>query len=437
MAPETPGAQHELGALRDRRVPPTGVLPRHLQAWLMVGTALVIVLIILVAGHPQPASTPVARHADEPVPAQPGTVAHYAQQLAQAPYQPNVLPPGGPAIRRGAPAVAPTRPRSVEPLAAEVRSGEPSLFADNVVLSRRPAADRPSPAARAGGAPAGAQTGGAESPRAAAPSTAALAQLEQTLAQLASSAGRAAAPPATSDRGAAAAPDEGRNVEPPLAADPPHRLASDSAADRRTQENPAAGPRLRLLEGSVIETVLVTRMNGTFAGPVTCLVTTPVYSADRQYVLIPAGARVLGASSPVQSWGDSRLAVSFHRLLMPDGHTYSLDTFRGLDQAGEAGVTESVNRHYLEVFGASIAIGGLSGLSQVGTTGGFTATTFGDEYRQAAGTSLASSTSRVLDRYLNVLPTITIREGYRIKVYLTHDFELPAYAPASESGGVR
>ena len=38
--------------------------------------------------------------------------------------------------------------------------------------------------------------------------------------------------------------------------------------------------------------------------------------------------------------------------------------------------------------------------------------TFGDSYRQAAGASLATSTGRVLDRYLNVLPTVTIREGY-------------------------
>ena len=104
------------------------------------------------------------------------------------------------------------------------------------------------------------------------------------------------------------------------------------------QERPADGPRLTVVEGTVIETVLVTRLNGTQAGPVTCLVTTPVYSADRQHVLIPAGARVLGNSSPVQTWGDSRLAVSFHRLLMPDGHTYSLDTFHALDQVGEAGV---------------------------------------------------------------------------------------------------
>ena len=57
----------------------------------------------------------------------------------------------------------------------------------------------------------------------------------------------------------------------------------------------------RLLEGTVIETVLLTRLDGTFAGPVTCLVTAPVYSHDRQSVVVPAGARVLGLSSPMQT----------------------------------------------------------------------------------------------------------------------------------------
>ena len=56
----------------------------------------------------------------------------------------------------------------------------------------------------------------------------------------------------------------------------------DDGATR--DEHPAEGPRLRLLEGTVIETVLLNRLDGTFAGPVTCLVTTPVYSHDRQAV---------------------------------------------------------------------------------------------------------------------------------------------------------
>jgi type IV secretion system protein VirB10 len=191
----------------------------------------------------------------------------------------------------------------------------------------------------------------------------------------------------------------------------------------------------RLLEGTLIETVLVNRLDGTFAGPVICLVTTPVYSHDRQSVVVPAGARVLGSSSPVQSWGDSRLAVSFHRLVMPNGRTHSLDRFKGLNQIGDTGLKDSVNRHYWQVFGASLAIGALSGLGQYGSRASFD-TGFADSYRQSAGSSLAASTGRVLDRYLNVLPTITIREGYRIKVYLTNDLELPIYASVTP-GGIR
>jgi type IV secretory pathway VirB10-like protein len=231
-------------------------------------------------------------------------------------------------------------------------------------------------------------------------------------------------------------------LPPPTGAATPDRTTPDARASAsETMASPketgpirSTDPLQRLTEGTVIETVLINRLNGSFAGPVECLVTTPVYSHDRQRVVIPAGARVLGAAAPVQTWGDSRLAVSFHRLVMPDGRTYSLDRFKGLDQIGETGLKDEVNRHYLQVFGASLAIGALSGLAQYGTTGGFGTTSFADQYRQAAGASLATSTGRVLDRYLNVLPTITIREGYRIKVYLTNDLDLPAFAPEGLGG---
>src|SRR5256885_1658518 len=92
----------------------------------------------------------------------------------------------------------------------------------------------------------------------------------------------------------AAAPD--RAAEPPLAREPPAGTAASVSAkddrDRETprEEHPASGPRQRLLEGTVIEAVLTNRIDGALAGPVNGLVTNPVYSLDRQVVLIPAGA---------------------------------------------------------------------------------------------------------------------------------------------------
>jgi len=66
----------------------------------------------------------------------------------------------------------------------------------------------------------------------------------------------------------------------------------------------------------------------------------------------------------VQALGETRLAVVFHRVLLPDGRTYGLNQFNGLNQVGDAGLRDRVNQHYLSTFGASAAVGLITGLSQ-------------------------------------------------------------------------
>ncbi|HEX2453134.1 MAG TPA: TrbI/VirB10 family protein [Vicinamibacterales bacterium] len=193
-----------------------------------------------------------------------------------------------------------------------------------------------------------------------------------------------------------------------------------------TELNWADGKAYRVFEGSVIETVLTNRLDGTFSGPVNCMVTTPVHSHDGRKVLIPRGSRVLGEVRKVDAWGQQRLAVVFHRLIMPDGYSLDLDRFQGLNQVGETGLVDQINRHYLQIFGVSLAIGAIAGLSQANTRYG-PETTAADVYRQGVADSLSQSSLRILDRYLNVLPTFTIREGHRLKVAITQDLSLPAY----------
>jgi type IV secretion system protein VirB10 len=183
------------------------------------------------------------------------------------------------------------------------------------------------------------------------------------------------------------------------------------------------------LEGTVVDAVLTNRLDGGIAAPLNCLVTNPIYSIDRQHVLIPAGARVLGETKPVQGFGEARLAVAFHRLIMPDGATYPLDDFIGVNQIGDAGLRDRVNQHYWSTFGAAGAVGLISGLAQslsgLGFGGGD-----GDRTLIIAGSAsdaTAQASLQVMNRFLNRLPTITIREGHRVKVYLTGDLELPAY----------
>jgi type IV secretory pathway VirB10-like protein len=199
-----------------------------------------------------------------------------------------------------------------------------------------------------------------------------------------------------------------------------------SPPEKADQSAPAANKRL--VEGTVIEAVLTNRLEGSFSSPANALVTTPVYADERQTVLIPAGARVLGTAAPVQAFGETRLALKFHRLMMPDGAAYNLDQFTGLNERGDAGLKDQVDRHYLQIFGASIALGSLSGLAQFATRSGSNAEYgFPDAFGQGAGGSLAASSGRIMDRFLNVLPSVTIREGHRIRIYLTRDLDLPPY----------
>jgi type IV secretion system protein VirB10 len=138
------------------------------------------------------------------------------------------------------------------------------------------------------------------------------------------------------------------------------------------------------------------------------------------------------------------LAVAFHRLLMPDGSTQRLDQFIGLNQIGDAGLRDQVNQHYWSTFGSAAAVGLISGLAQWLGTAGVSSGTGDKTVIIAGGAADAASQAslQVMSRFLNRLPTVTIREGHRVKVYLTSDLQLPAYQGArervvAERGGIR
>src|SRR5579862_33504 len=208
--------------------------------------------------------------------------------------------------------------------------------------------------------------------------------------------------------------------------------SQDSPAKRSAEVNidSAAGQPYVIYEGLTMDAILMNRLDGDAPGPVKVMVSSPVYSHDHQHVLIPDGTVVLGEARKIGSNGfgqQRRMAVVFHRMIMPDGYSVDLDQFHGLDQIGEEGLKDKVNNHYFEIFGTSIALGVISGASQI-TEGGAALTTSGSQaFTTGAASSVSQSATSVLDRFIQIPPTITIREGHRIKVYFTQDMLLPAY----------
>ena len=230
----------------------------------------------------------------------------------------------------------------------------------------------------------------------------------------------------------------GRQIQPP-AVSPLGPTASDrlpvsdplNPAIVRTPNTPPGWERV--YEGSFLEAVLVNQLNGDFPGPVLASVAVPFYSADRQRIVIPRGARVIGSASAVAGQDQERLAVGFHRLIFPDGRWVSLE-FRGMNQIGEGALKDQVNRHYFSMFASVGAVGIISGLTLRGSNpyaGGM------EGVRAGAGQGLAQGATTILDRFLNRLPTITIRAGHRLRIWLTSDVLVPRpgqTGPASDAG---
>ena len=224
------------------------------------------------------------------------------------------------------------------------------------------------------------------------------------------------------DADSASAPP-GRTV--PGVTGPPVGSAADPAVIR-TADDPHGWERV--YEGSVLSAVLVTQLDGDFTGPVLAQVAIPFYSADRQRILVPRGARLLGAAEAVRHQDQSRLAVGFHRLVWPDGRWVDL-AFHGLSAVGESALADQVDRRYASTFAAAGAVGLLAGLTLQGSdpyAGG------GAGFRAAAGQGFGQSATQVLGRFLNRLPTVTVRAGHRLRVWVTSDFLVPWPEPHPE-----
>jgi type IV secretion system protein VirB10 len=221
------------------------------------------------------------------------------------------------------------------------------------------------------------------------------------------------------------------SLQPPRAPGEPQEAADGYKRPIEADIDSANGQPYLVYEGSVLDTVLMNRLDGDAAGPVKVLVSNPLYSHDHQHVIIPEGTVVLGEAKKIGSAGfgqQRRMAVVFHRLIMPDGYSVDLDQFHGLDQIGEEGLKDKVNNHYFEIFGASIALGLIAGAGEITQGGGTISTSGSQAFTTGTAGSISQSANTILDRFMQIPPTITIREGHRVKIYFTQDMLLPAYS---------
>jgi type IV secretory pathway VirB10-like protein len=407
--------------IQDKAAKPAGLLPKNVQSWLIVGLAVLMVLIMWLTGGKR--STTLSKgttsfgQSAAPVEVNEAKITDLQTRIQQLQREQTVAQsalaqsrsvanPAANSATSGSNASAGSGERAEDVIQAERKKREYlSLFASNVAVTYRknPVGAEPTSA-------------GPESrPSLTAPPSFENPQIMELLKQM--------QPPLSSPMPQiSSVPPTPRSTSLGTA-DPNHDAKQVAHSDAPA----ASGKTFVLFEGTVLESVLVNRLDGAMAGPVECLVTNDVYSHDRQRVLILAGSKVLGETRRVEAFGQARLAVAFHRLIMPDGYSVSLDQFKGLNQIGDAGLRDQVNNHYVRIFGTSLALGIIGAAGEVGTGSVLTQSST-DRLREGFGQSLAQSSQQILDRFLNLLPTITIREGHRVKIYLSGDLALPDYS---------
>jgi type IV secretion system protein TrbI len=415
--------------IKDKAPKPPGLLPKNVQSWVIVGIALLMIVIMWLTGGKKPQATTRSSAASfqPPVPVEVNETKiaelqnriqelqkqQLAAQSALA-QQTHLLGAMGPDQVQAPPGNPPNGGSAASPedeIRAERRKRQYlSLFASNVALSYRKDAFNTATAKVI------------ERP-ADLPQNPDSLQLAQLLREPQALAAMPQVPTNQPNSKSSASPDQATPTDNPS---PDRKETDHPASSNPDSRNSAVGKTYLIFEGTVLETVLINRLDGQFSGPVECLLANDVYSHDRQHLLIPAGTKILGETKKVDTFGQTRLAVIFHRLIMPDGYSTSLDKFKGLDQIGDTGLRDRVNNHYLRIFGTSLAIGALGAVAEAGTGSALTSSS-GDLMRQGFAASTAQSAAQILDRFLNILPTVTIREGHRVKVYLSGDLALPDY----------
>jgi type IV secretory pathway VirB10-like protein len=194
-------------------------------------------------------------------------------------------------------------------------------------------------------------------------------------------------------------------------------------------ENPV---RFQLRAGFVIPAVLLSGVNSEVPGTIIAQVAQDVYdNATGSDLLIPQGARLIGSYYANVQYGQSRLFVVWQRIVYPDGRALDIGAEPGTDSAGYAGFKDRVDSHWVRIFGSAVLMSAISaGISysqdrnQVNGNN-FAPPRFSDELSQAVGQQFGQAAAKLIEKNLDIAPTLKIRPGYRFSILLIKDFVFP------------
>lgn len=213
-----------------------------------------------------------------------------------------------------------------------------------------------------------------------------------------------------------------------------HKLdfVRSSDSDTNTHGLVASVSPWTLSAGTIIPASLITGLNSDLPGTVIAQVTENVRdSATGSTVLVPQGARLVGAYDSVVAYGQRRALLVWKRIVLPDGSSIALDDMPATDAAGYAGLEADVDFHtwrLLKGIGLSTLLGVGAQLSI-----GASESDLVRALREAAQQNAAHAGDQITARNLEVKPTIKVRPGWPVRAVVNKDLVLKAWDETARS----
>lgn len=186
-----------------------------------------------------------------------------------------------------------------------------------------------------------------------------------------------------------------------------------------------------LKAGAIVPAALLTAVDTARAGPVIATVTQNVYdSVSGRHLLLPQGTRLIGSSEGRSAYGDRRAFLTWERLILPNGKSLILTSEPGVDAQGAVGVRGQVDRRLWPLMVGTLFAGAITTLGQIARDddGGGSGGLLGDA-GDAAAIEGSQVGGRLVDRELEVRPSIRLRAGAPVRVMITRDLILEPYRP--------
>ncbi len=196
-------------------------------------------------------------------------------------------------------------------------------------------------------------------------------------------------------------------------------------------EEPRPGQKL-IPTGTVISAVLDQELMSDYTGAYRCLVSCDVYDVSGRYILIPKGSKAVGqclrinnVNEPIQA----RMGLTVKWVVLPDGKRISFEKRGGmLDQAGIPAIKDQVNYHLIAQFLGVAAYALLSSETSRQGSGMNNDSTFKGD----VGQSLREQFSPMAAKYLTLVPTITLRSGTPVKIFIEDDIYASSWGKVSD-----